>query len=143
MPEPFVELLMVVVIIALLVGLVLPAVGAARESARISQCSNNIKQIGIGMHAYESATRCFPPGVVGYDWPASATTNPNLQTFNANFNLFGPLVRVLPFIEQDDVHAKFDYAKSLQDSPNKSVAATLIPTYLCPSYTGASTARSG
>ena len=134
-----VELLVVIAIIGTLVGLLLPAVQAARESARMAQCSNNIKQIALGMHAYESANRCFPPGVVGYDWPGSTTTNPNLQTFNANFNLFGPLVRVLPFIEQDDVHSKFDYAKSLHDSPNSSAAATLIPTYLCPSYTGART----
>lgn len=59
-----VELLVVISVIGMLVGLLLPAVQAARESARRTQSQNNLKQIGLGLHNYESALRVLPPGYV-------------------------------------------------------------------------------
>ena len=57
-----IELLVVIAIVGLLVGLLLPAVQAAREAARSMQCQNNLRQLGVAMHNYESALRSFPPG---------------------------------------------------------------------------------
>lgn len=60
-----VELLVVIAIIGVLIGLLLPAVQAAREAARRSSCSNNLKQVGLGIHSYHDAQKKIPPGVTG------------------------------------------------------------------------------
>ena len=83
-----VELLVVIAIIGILIALLLPAVQAAREAARRAQCSNNLKQIGLGLLNYESTFKTFPP-----DW-----------VLTGDLNVQGWGVKILPFIEQSALY---------------------------------------
>ncbi|HUP81661.1 MAG TPA: DUF1559 domain-containing protein [Pirellula sp.] len=111
-----VELLVVIAIIGILVGLLLPAVQAAREAARRMQCSNNLKQLGLGLHNYESAHKTFPP--CGVD------TNEMSWT-----------VLMLPYIEQTNLHSQFDFSQGSWNAKNRIavVQNVTIPSYQCPS----------
>lgn len=115
-----VELLVVIAIIGVLVGLLLPAVQAAREAARRMQCANNLKQIGLALHNYESTYRTFPPSYV----VMRGTTAPVGGQWSA-------LARILPYFEQNNLHGliNFDLPYSIQ----VNVATTRIASYLCPS----------
>lgn len=88
-----VELLVVIAIIGILIALLLPAVQSAREAARRSQCTNNLKQIGLALHNYESAQKTFPPG--------------GLTTITGGYG-HSWWVRILPYIEQTAVYQRFD-----------------------------------
>ena len=110
-----VELLVVIAIIGTLVALLLPAVNAARESGRRTQCMNNLKQIGVALHVYaESANEVFPTGSVG-------DGQPSLFTF------------LLPFLDQGGVYATINLADATTYSGDATALYTPIPTYICPS----------
>jgi prepilin-type N-terminal cleavage/methylation domain-containing protein/prepilin-type processing-associated H-X9-DG protein len=113
-----VELLVVIAIIGVLVGLLLPAVQAAREAARRSTCTNNLKQVGVGLLAHESAKGFFPPGY-------SNTNGWMVTTF------------ILPYIEQGPLFDQFDTTRPMNvgDATILRLARTVIRTYLCPSST--------
>lgn len=128
-----VELLAVVAIIGVLVGLLLPAVQAAREAARQSQCSNNFKQVGIALHNHHDARGYFPP-----------VTVTDSGTFTASGWGWGSLI--LPYIEQADLYARINpqtvwgqpgadviYTTFHNDTTRRPLIQTSIPTYLCPS----------
>ncbi|HWB08862.1 MAG TPA: DUF1559 domain-containing protein [Pirellulales bacterium] len=118
-----VELLVVIAVIGILVALLLPAVQAARESARRTQCVNNLKQMGIALANYESVWRYYPPSMV---W--NGVVGNNLDDYSAQ-------ARLLEYLEQGTIGSSFG-ANSNEDQKlvNGLPAQGLrIPVYMCPS----------
>jgi prepilin-type N-terminal cleavage/methylation domain-containing protein/prepilin-type processing-associated H-X9-DG protein len=115
-----IELLVVIAIIGLLVSLLLPGIQAAHESARRVQCHNNLRQIGVGLALYANAAGAFPVGCIG------GRTSADQRSLSWN-------VQLLPYIEQQSIHDRFDFAVSATPATNKAIAATTIPLFLCPS----------
>ncbi|TWU20663.1 hypothetical protein Pla52o_45420 [Novipirellula galeiformis] len=120
-----IELLVVIAIIGVLVGLLLPAVQAAREAARRMSCSNNIKQIALAVHNYESTFKVIP-GMTGS------------SSFSAQ-------ARVLPYVEQAGLSELINFAEPLLVGPawmarfnpeQRDAITTVVPTFLCPSDAG-------
>ncbi|PQO36440.1 DUF1559 domain-containing protein [Blastopirellula marina] len=137
-----VELLVVIAIIGVLIALLLPAVQQAREAARRMQCSNNLKQIGLGIHNYHDTFNSLPPGGLwAYDvgW-AFSTTNP---APGPNPQRGSILVHLLPFIEQGVLYDRINFrgTGNVQDqwadnpANTKRVRQVIIQAYVCPSDT--------
>ncbi|QEG33382.1 putative major pilin subunit [Bythopirellula goksoeyrii] len=116
-----VELLVVIAIIGVLVALLLPAVQAAREAARRSQCQNNLRQLGLAALNYEHQHQQLPVGCIGY----------GLQ--DGKQLLISWNVQLLPFLEQEALAERFDFAVASYKEPNRQLGATLMPMFLCPS----------
>ena len=140
-----VELLVVITIIGILIALLLPAVQAAREAARRTQCSNNLKQVGLAAHNFQNMNRRFPPGFLGALSPATDPSN--------NAQYAGSLVYLLPFMEFNNIWDPLDKematsggsisvtdnAKAGVGFPSRptpwSMAQMRIGTFTCPSDT--------
>ena len=115
-----VELLVVIAIIGVLVGLLLPAVQAAREAARKASCKNNLRQIGLAMHNYESAFGRLPPG---YEFSRGPEGNALGYSWGS---------RVLPFMELRSLYDQFDFSRPIYDAVNATVRQQHVETLLCP-----------
>jgi len=129
-----VELLVVIAIIGVMVGLLLPAVQAAREAARRMSCSNNLKQISLGFQNYHDTFNTLPPGAIRY--PVSGNT-PNTAHFWSAF--------ILPFIELSTVHDQIAFGGHVVWTTGGSLIAAQspIPTYRCPSSTDPASINNG
>jgi prepilin-type N-terminal cleavage/methylation domain-containing protein len=101
-----VELLVVIAIIAVLVALLLPAVQAARGSARLLQCQNNLKQYGLAFHHYHSVYGVFPPGNVG-----PPGNNGIVDLFDSRNRWWGAQSMLLPYLEADAIYQMFNNYK--------------------------------
>jgi len=123
-----IELLVVIAIIAVLIALLLPAVQAAREAARRAQCTNNLKQLQLGMANYESSNGCFPMG--SYQMPPPG--DPNSASGNGRHE-YGYLLRLLPFIEQGPLYNAFNTNIHYFTYQNLTVLGTGVSSFWCPS----------
>jgi prepilin-type N-terminal cleavage/methylation domain-containing protein len=111
-----IELLVVIAIIAVLIALLLPAVQSAREAARRSQCTNNLKQIGIAVHNYVGVHGGMPP-----------------TAFGSGGMFGGWCLQILGFIEQPQVYAAYNLSLPFHLPPNQTSVSSVLSVYICPS----------
>ena len=123
-----IELLVVIAIIAVLIALLLPAVQSAREAARRAQCTNNLKQMGLALHNYESTNSAFPPAGESTNF----TTTPATTQFIDGVGVFP---RLLNFIEGGTVYnaINFQYEYNNISGGNVTAYSTSINSFICPS----------
>jgi prepilin-type N-terminal cleavage/methylation domain-containing protein/prepilin-type processing-associated H-X9-DG protein len=118
-----IELLVVIAIIAILIGLLLPAVQKIREAANRMKCTNHLKQMGLGLHNYESTYLYFPTSGEGND-PTNQSTVMDFQSTHT---------QLLPFIEQDNVYRLINQTLPYNHPTHNAAFKTKIPIFLCPS----------
>jgi prepilin-type processing-associated H-X9-DG protein len=114
-----VELLVVIAIIGVLIALLLPAIQAAREAARRSQCANNLRQLGLALQNYESALKVFPPSLA-------------IDLNGGEWGEWGPQARLLPYLEQNSLVDLIDFSQPYSTPKNVSAIAFRVPIYVCP-----------
>lgn len=132
-----VEILVVIAIIGILVALLLPAIQGARESARRTQCLNNLKQLGVALQHFVSAEKHFPPGAIAKPYS-------NQPSHPETFYRWSSLAHLLPYLENPSVRDLLDLSLPLYmpgagypiADRNKAGVAKILPEFLCPSDIG-------
>jgi prepilin-type N-terminal cleavage/methylation domain-containing protein/prepilin-type processing-associated H-X9-DG protein len=115
------ELLVAITVVGLLIALLLPAIQAARESARRTQCASNLKQLGLALMSYHAQRRSFPAGYTSGSSSTGVETGPG----------WGWAARSLPFLEQSTLWNSIDFRQPIE-STVKTKRSELIPNLLCP-----------
>jgi prepilin-type N-terminal cleavage/methylation domain-containing protein/prepilin-type processing-associated H-X9-DG protein len=131
-----VELLVVIAVIGILIALLLPAVQAARESARRTQCSNNLKQLGLAFQNFHTGNKRFPPAYESLPLAGDPFGPPDSVTRDrAPGWAWGMLL--LPFVENQQLHNSLNRKLPCWHADNATAARTQLSTFLCPSASGA------
>ena len=118
-----VELMVVIAVVAMLVALLLPAIQAARESARLTQCKNNLKQIGVAIHLHHDALSAMPP--------ARLMPRPGDQDV-CGVGTPTWMVRILPYLEENSFFEQWKLGERYDVHP-EAVRTTTVASYFCPS----------
>jgi prepilin-type N-terminal cleavage/methylation domain-containing protein/prepilin-type processing-associated H-X9-DG protein len=118
-----IEVFAATAIIAILVGLLLPAVIQTRDCARRMMCRSNLMQISLALRNYESAHDCLPPGSVDRNRP--------IRNEEKGYH-FGWMVQVLPYLDQTNLYAEFDFSAGVYDKKNSRATGGTIGVFHCP-----------
>jgi prepilin-type N-terminal cleavage/methylation domain-containing protein len=131
-----IELLVVIAIIAILIGLLLPAVQKVREAASRMSCQNNMKQLGLGMHNYQTTNGYFPPGALRA--PNTGAVGPFYQKFGVTRNgvRHSYAIFILPYVEQDNLYKLYNLNEDWAAAANDAVRQTRLKVMVCPSTPG-------
>jgi prepilin-type N-terminal cleavage/methylation domain-containing protein/prepilin-type processing-associated H-X9-DG protein len=133
-----IELLVVIAIIAILTGLLVPAVQKVREAAARSQCANNLKQIGLALHSYHDANKQFPNTFKRLNVPDPTVRVPGASSYGVSV-----FVLILPYLEQAPLYRGIDITKGALSTvnmpPGNAAYSTRLAVFLCPSAPGTPT----